>query len=602
MINRLLLVGLLGIGSFDSEAAMAGAAESITTNDLMRHIRFLADDRLEGRESGGAGNPEATEYVARHFAKFGLKPAGDRKDLLQPFEIGLNAELDASCALIARVHEKREKLLIGKDYLPFDNIDVGNGFGTLAFAGYGITAPNLGYDDYARVDVKNKIVLILRRTPDPSRNGGLFKPTGGRPNQHALFSTKLANAKKHGAKGILIVDAGKDRKTIEDMSDGGPWRMGSTEDSLPFAFVSYEKAAEWIATAKRDFASVLEGIDAGQRPDSFHMRSILITLNVKIRRDKARVHNVIGLLEGADPKLKNEFLVVGGHHDHVGYGRDRRKKGDAAFIHNGADDNASGTSAVLEIAQAFASAKQRPKRSILFMTFNAEERGLIGSRHYVNNPFVPITNTIAMLNLDMVGRGASGLDVGGVGTSPGFRELVKKTAEEFSLKLTMNPGGKAPSDNTSFYNKNLPVLFFYTGKHDDYHRPTDDWQKIDQPEIAQVAQMAYLIADHLANAPERPRFTKSDGNPVRRGRPRLLLGVMIDPEYGGDGVRALEVDENFPAGKAGIEKGDILLTLDGSKVSSVADIGRFLARKKKGDQVEARLERGGKPLTKQLTL
>ena len=579
-------------------AALPAPTETITTNDLMRHIRFLADDKLEGRESGGAGNPEATEYVAKEFRKYGLKPIG--KSLLQPFEIGLNAELDESCALMVRVRTDRQVLKIGKDYLPFDNIDKGSAFGPMVFAGYGITAPAQNYDDYAGINATNKIVLILRRTPDADRDNSLFKAAGGRPNAHALFTTKLANAKQHGAKGILIVDATPKRQTIEQMSDGGPWRMGPQKDSLPFAFVSYEVATKWFKSRNKDFAAVVKQMDEKQKPASFALNTLLVTLNVKIRRDKAKVNNVIGLLEGSDPKLKNEYLVVGGHHDHVGYGRDRRKRGDAEFIHNGADDNASGTSAVLELAQAFSSVKAKPKRSILFMTFNAEERGLIGSRHYVNNPLVPRTNTIARINLDMVGRGAQGLDVGGVGTSPGFLGMVKDVAKNFDFKMTTNPGGKAPSDNTSFYNKNMPVLFFYTGKHDDYHKPTDVWQKIDQPEIEQITRMAYLVADKLANAAERPKFTKSDGNPVRRGRPRLLLGIVIDPEYRGEGVKTTEVDPRFPAGKAGFKPDDILLTLDGKPVRSVADIGRFLARKKKGDKATAELKRDGKAITKEL--
>lgn len=591
---------LLAACATNAFAAQPPAIKTISTNDLMRHIRFLADDKLEGRESGGPGNPEATKYVAKEFRKYGLKPLGESKSLLQPFEIGLNAELDESCALSVRVREKREILKIGKDYLPFDNIDKGGAFGPMVFAGFGITAPKEGYDDYAGINATNKIVLILRRTPDTGGDNALFKSVGGRPNQHALFTTKLDNAKKHGAKAILIVDATKKRQTIEEMSDGGPWRMGRGDNSLPFAFVSYEKAVGWFESASKDFAETVAKIDADQKPASFPLSTLLVNLNVKIRRDKAKVNNVIGLLEGSDPKLKQEYLVVGGHHDHVGYGRDRRNRDDAKFIHNGADDNASGTSAVLEIAQAFTSAKSRPKRSIIFMTFNAEERGLIGSRHYVNNPLVPLTNTIAMINLDMVGRGAQGLDVGGVGTSPGFLKLIKDSASDFDLNLTTNPGGKAPSDNTSFYNKDMPVLFFYTGRHDDYHKPTDDWQKIDQSEIGEITRMAYVVATKLANAPERPKFTKSDGNPVRRGRTRLLLGIVIDTEYRGEGVRAADVDDRFPAGKAGIRKGDILKSLDGKPMGNVGDIGRFLSRKKKGDVVKAKLTRDGKPLSKEL--
>lgn len=581
---------------------MRGAVDSITTDDLMKHIRFLSDDRLKGRESGGPGNPEATEYVAERFRSYGLKPLGKDASFRQPFEISLNPELSKRCHMVVRVKARRRVLKLGEDYLPMDNVNKGEAFGKVVFAGYGITAPEVGYDDYLGINVTNRIALILRRTPDPKRDNSLFKAGKNAPNRHALFTTKLKNAQAHGATAVLILDAGKEHKSVAEMFDGGPFKIREQKDSVPFMFVRYGLVEEWFKTVEKDLKEVVKGMDVGQRTDSFELPTILATLRVEIERQKAKVDNVIGLLEGSDPKLKDEYLVVGGHHDHVGYGRDRRKKGDADFIHNGADDNASGTAAVLELAQAFAAAKQRPRRSILFMAFNAEERGLLGSRYYVNKPLVPLTNTIAMINLDMVGRGASGLDVGGVGTSPGFPKMVTAAGKKTSLKLSLTHGGKAPSDNTSFYNKNMPVLFFYTGKHDDYHKPTDDWEKIDKAEIQQVTRMAYDIANQLANAPARPKFTKADGNPIRRGRPRLLLGIQIDPEHGGEGVRVLEVTENLPAGKGGIRKGDILLSLDGKAMGNVTDIGRFLATKKKGNKIKAKIDRGGNEVEKELTL
>ncbi|MGB0579301.1 MAG: M28 family peptidase [Limisphaerales bacterium] len=569
----------------------------------MNHIQFLADDKLKGRESGGPGNPEATAYVAKQFKSFGLKPLGKGDSYLQPFKIAMNPELGRKCRMVVRVKADRQILKVGEDFLPMDNINEGDAFGKVVFAGYGITAPEVDYDDYLGINVTNRIALILRRSPDSSRDDSKFKNgSRGTPNRHALFNTKLANAKAHGARAVLILDAGAEHKSVKEMFDGGPYRIREQKGSIPFMWVRYGMVQDWMATAGKDLKDVVKGIDIGQRTDSFELPTILATLRVKIERQKVTVNNVIGLLEGSDPKLKNEYLVIGGHHDHVGFGRDRRNKGDGDFIHNGADDNASGTSAVLEMAQAFTSAKERPKRSILFMTFNAEERGLLGSRYYVDKPLIPLTNTIAMINLDMVGRGASGLDVGGVGTSPGFPEMIKRAGMKTDLKVTLTYGGKAPSDNTSFYNKNMPVLFFYTGKHDDYHKPTDDWEKIDKKEIQEVTRMAYGIANRLSNAPERPKFTKADGNPVRRGRPRLLLGIQIDPEHGGDGVRVLNVTAEQPAGKGGIAKGDVLLSLDGKPMRNVADIGRFLSTKKKGNKVKAVIDRGGKKVEKELTL
>ncbi len=591
-IVRFLFLAWMLPGVVGLVEGAGGGLDSISKSDLMRHIKHLADDKLEGRESGGPGNTPATEYVAAEFRRYGLKPISPTGDFLQPFEISLNAEFGGDTHFEIVTADGTQRMELGKDYLPFDNIDKGVATGAVVFVGYGITAQKEGYDDYAGLNVSNKVVLMLRKAPRDGKTNGLFRATAVRPNQHALFTTKLENAKRHGAKGILIVDASSKPQTMKQMSDGGPFRIGPQKNSLPFAFVSQVVASNWFSGIDRKLKETVEQIDNNEKPFSFALPKLSVDLKIQIKREKATVSNVIGLLEGSDPKVKDEYLVIGGHLDHVGYGRDRRNRGKSEFIHNGADDNASGTSAVLELAQAFAGLEEKPRRSILFMGFNAEERGLLGSRHYVDKPFIPLTNTIAMINLDMVGRGASGLDVGGVGTSPGFAEMVKSAATNFSFKLTLNPGGKAPSDNTSFYNKNLPVLFFYTGKHDDYHKPTDDWQKIDQAEIEKVTQMAFSIARQMADAPVRPKFTKSDGNPARRGRPRVLLGVVLQSDYAGKGVKVQEVMDNSPAAKAGLRPGDIIEKLGGKEVVGMPDITRFLALQRKGARSKVSIRRG----------
>jgi aminopeptidase YwaD len=591
-IRCLVLFVLVSVpGAIGAERGAVAALESITESNLMRHVRFLSDDSLEGRASGSDGNRRAAEYIAGQFREIGLETGGTNESFFQPFEIGLNPELGARCKLVVTTKEGEVLLQLNQDFLPFDHLDHGAGKGRLMFAGYGITAKDEGYDDYAGINVSNKVVLILRKQPREGRKDAVLKSTPSRPNTQAYFTTKLANAEKHGATAVLIVDASAKREDVAEMANGRPRRLGSSEVELPYSFVSYATASNWLAQVGQSLPAVVKGIDEAQQPKSFDLK-VSVSLEVEVKRDKAVINNLIGLLPGSDPSLKDEYVVVGGHFDHIGFGNNPTDRGKTERIHNGADDNASGSAAVIELARAFTSLKKRPRRNLLFMAFNAEERGLLGSRHYVNKPTVPLTNIVTMINLDMVGRGASGLDIGGVGTSPGFKPMVDALATNFELKVKTNPGGKAPSDNTSFYNKNIPVLFFYTGKHDDYHKPTDDWQRIDTAEIQSVTRLAYLSADRIANGAERPEFRKSDGNPVRRGRDRILLGIVIEVGGSGPGVRVQSVMPRLPAFKAGIRPGDVLLQFGGGEIKEQGDIARVLQRHKKGDKINGVLKRG----------
>ena len=570
------------------------ALNSITQSDLMKHIRFLADDSLEGRASGSDGNVRAAEYLAKEFARIGLKHAGTNGSYLQPFKIGLNAKLGKNNRLVVR-SKKGTSLKLGQDFLPFDQLDKGSGKGKVVFVGYGITAKEEKFDDYAGIDASNKVVLLMRKIPRENKEDAVFTASDGRPNQHAFFVTKLQNAQKHGASAVLIVDASAKREEVSKMSKGSPRPLGGAKTKIPFSFVSYEIASNWIASAGHSLPGLVREIDRTHQPKSFDL-DLSVELEVEVTRETATVNNLIGLLSGSDPKLKNEFVVVGGHMDHIGFGINPTDWGKTERIHNGADDNASGTAAVLEMAEAFSSLKKHPKRNLLFMAFNAEERGLLGSRHYVENPTVPLTNIVAMINLDMVGRGASGVDIGGVGTSPGFKPMIDALATNYDLRVTTNPGGKAPSDNTSFYNKDIPVLFYFTGRHDDYHKPSDDWQRIDKAQIESITRLAYLSVDRIANADKRPEFRKSDGNPTRRGRARILLGVVIDVGHQGEGVKVQSVMPNFPAARAKIKPGDILLKLGDAKTDELSEIGKALQKVKRGQSLKGTVKRGEETL------
>ncbi len=307
--------------------------------------------------------------------------------------------------------------------------------------------------------------------------------------------------------------------------------------------------------------------------------------------------NCIGLLKGSDEKLREEYIVIGGHMDHVGVMRGE--------IHNGADDNASGTSGVMELAEAFGALKVRPKRSIIFMTFGGEEKGLLGSKAYVNDPAIPNEKTVAMINLDMIGRSEDDyLFIGGTGTSPAWDGLLAKYNDKYGFALETAPGGLAPSDNTNFYRKGIPVLFFFTNIHEDYHLPGDDPEKVNAAAAERILRMVFEVVHEVAQAEERPGFTKEDSRALpkdfqermmeryrKQNRNQVRLGVRIDSGTSGVLVRSFSKDS--PAREAGLKKGDLIVAFEGDPVKSRRDLTSAVRKRKPGDTVTITVERDG---------
>ncbi|MBI1851883.1 MAG: M28 family peptidase [Planctomycetes bacterium] len=321
------------------------------------------------------------------------------------------------------------------------------------------------------------------------------------------------------------------------------------------------------------------------------------------------VKNVAGILPGTDPDLKREIVVIGGHYDHVGRGNFGSLGGPAARgqIHNGADDNASGTSAVLELAEAFS--MQPARRSILFLLFTGEEMGLVGSKYYCEHPLLPLDDTVAMLNMDMVGRSKDGyLFIGGVGTSPAWKPLIDQYTADTAFHLEMKDGGRAPSDNSSFYSKNVPVLFFFTNVHEDYHRPSDHWDKINFAGEREIARLVFEIADAVGNSSARPKFTESGGyalpDSMLRGNmtggpppSTPFLGITFASEAAaGEGVPVRSVVEESGAAKAGVKEGDRIVAVDGIPVADSAALLEKIRTHKIGDSVKLEVRRGDETL------
>ena len=596
---------------------VAAAADYVSPSEarMRSDVAYLADDAREGRGPGTKGIDAAADYIATVFKESGLKPAPGADGYFQKFTIRGDVTVGKPTELALRAPEGVTiDLELGKSFSP---LSLGGSAKLedlpIVFVGYGITAKDEGskldYDDYAGIDVKDKAVLLVRREPQQEKADSPF--SGTQPSIYAGFRHKAANASQHEAKAVLFVNdlgGAKDGKDelLQISSAGG---SGS---GIPFVMITRAVADKLLAAAKAESLEDFEkAVDADLKPRSKPLEGCVVRGEVTLERSQVAVKNVIGVLEGSGP-LADETIVVGGHYDHLGFGG----SGSLAFgdrtIHNGADDNASGTAMVMEMARRLARRTEPLPRRVVFMAFTGEERGLLGSQHYVEHPLYPLKDTVAMLNFDMVGRlnDKGDLTIFGARTSPGFEKLITALAESQGIKPGIIPGTQAEffaSDHASFYTKDIPVLFAFTGTHGDYHRPTDDVERINFNGMTRVANLGELLLLDLAERPERPTFTKLAGGrlPVasRTGGPaRAYLGSR--PAYGADvkGVKLEGVSEGSPAEKAGLKGGDVIVKFDGKDVTDVEGFMELLSAKKPGDKIEVVVQREGKDVSIPVTL
>jgi hypothetical protein len=355
-------------------------------------------------------------------------------------------------------------------------------------------------------------------------------------------------------------------------------------------------------------SALQKDIDANLTPKSFPLHGIKADIRTDAKRLKKEIKNVIAYLPGNDPALSKEFIVIGAHYDHLGLGeRNSLAPKEIGHIHHGADDNASGTAGVLELAKAFVQSRARLQRSLVFITFAGEELGLLGSSYYTKTPLFPLDKTIAMLNMDMIGRPRQNkLHVGGIGTSPRFAEMLSLLSKQVDLSLDFSQSGYGSSDHTPFNIKGIPVLFFFSGLHSDYHKPSDTWDKIDAASAQKVLQLVYLAALELDRHSERPPYVKVQEPMPMAGGGRSGYGAYFGsiPDFAEDvkGVRFADVRENSPAAKAGLKPGDVLIQFDGKPVTNLQDFTYGLRSKKPGDAVEVIVLRGERRLKVKVTL
>jgi hypothetical protein len=569
----------------------------ISAGELLAHVKRLSADEWKGRESGGPEEILATDYVAERFRAAGLEPAGEGGTFFQPvpFTVGIREEPGGVFALAAG----GPALEPGVDFRALSASASGELEAPLVFAGYGISSAELRYDDYEGLDVKGRIVVLFRHSPHAE--GAWAAP--GTLLRHAPFIAKIRNAEERGAAAVVVVnDPWSLRGRPDELHSGD---IGGGTAKIPCLHMTLRGAAGFLLRAFEGTAEELEGmIHAGGAPQPASRPSEMrARIRVKVAPVEMSGRNVCGLLRaGAEGGKPDEVIVLGAHHDHVGVGKfGSLAQGPAEFgrIHNGADDNASGTAAILELADHFASRRGTLRRSILFLTFTGEERGLLGSAHFVEHPTVPRDRWIAMINMDMVGRlFAQSLFVGGVGTSPAFRPILERRAAELGVKVVFGEGGLAPSDNTSFYRKGVPVLFLFSGMHEDYHRPGDDWEKIDAEGMRKSAALCGAVAADLADLPGKPEFRRADRGGMGPPQPYLGISGGAHPR----GVRVEGVAEQSPAAAAGLLAGDVLLSVGGEPTPDIAALRKALASRKPGEAVPLEVLRGGEVLPLSATL
>jgi len=595
-------------------AASNAWAERPTTEpafhvDVRQTVEFLASDSLEGRMIGTPGIDQASDRIADDFARLGLQPVPKLDGYFQPFTMITRVDPDpAQTRLTLAGHS----LKLGEDFVPLRSSAQQSAGGLVVFVGYGIVDPAHKLDEYAGINVKGKIVLAMRFEPHDSKGRSRF--AGEDWSADAVIAEKVRTAVEHGAAGVLLVNP----PTYHN-DDGliSFTRHDTFSATVPVMQVSVAAADDLLKrSGGADLKSRQASIDESLKPASAVLTSSEASLAVKFADTVKQVRNVAAMLPGAGDHA-DEYVVVGAHYDHLGHGGPGSLAPWSHGIHHGADDNASGTTAMLALADRFAHAGPQ-KRSIIFIAFTGEEEGLIGSQHFVSNCPVPTRKIVAMLNLDMVGR-VSGekLLIGGEGTAAAFPKMVEDADRGLPLKLgEFGKGGIGPSDHTSFALKRIPVLFFFSGLHLDYHRPTDTADKINYVGMNEVIDLGQRVLTAMTAMPRAEyngsydagglmQMLGSSTQPAGSSHGgRASLGAIPDYAQGEDakdGMRIGGIMPGSPADKSGLRQGDVVTRFDDRAIGNMMDYTEALGKAKPGQAVKLQILRGKSPLTVEVT-
>ncbi len=581
---------------------------------IQEHVEFLADDALEGRMTGSEGSKRAADYIVDQFTKLNLQPAGEEGDYFQTFEFTAGRKIipgENRFYLTRKIEGAEEQLefKVEQDFLPLSFSSNGVVEGEVVFVGYGLAVPGEageGYNSYAGIDVKDKIVVALRYVPEAvtsERRQQLI--------QYAGIRYKAVQARDNGAKAFLTVsgpnspNAGKIIPLNFD--------SGSADSGIVAGSISHTVANTLLAQADKNLKEVQTGLD-NENPHfvgEFAIPNVKVKISASIEKIKKTDNNVLAMLPPTHHTENSEYIIVGAHYDHIGYGEigSLAKGEEKSKIHNGADDNASGTAVVLKLAEMFREEHQNNpekfKRGVIFALWSGEELGLIGSTHFVNDPVLPLNDVAAYINFDMVGRLRNNkLVLQGTGSSPIWTKLIEKRNVLVGFNLAVKKDPYMPTDVTAFYPKNVPVLSFFTGLHKDYNRPTDDVETLNYGGLERITNLAYGIVSDLISADKRPEYLKVERNKPEegsRGTLRAYVGTIPDYTTEDDGVKLSGVIAGGPADKAGLKGGDIIIEFGTKKIENIYDFTYALDAVKIGEAVEVVVMRDGQKVKLKVT-
>lgn len=521
-------------------------ADKIVLNDLRSHVNFLADDKLEGRRTGSVGEKLAYEYISQQFAKNGLLPKGDNETFIQAFPVNEGKMVDTASYFMINGN----KLEVEKEFFPF------------------IFSANKKVETQTSLSLSepgNTWFWDLKETLEENKDNPHFDLANA-------ITTRVGDITAKGATALVIYNSStiKDELKFEAKAKAEPVK-------IPVVYITREAKKKYL-----DDETI----------------TVDLNINCVISEKKRAGHNVIGYIDNGAANT----IIIGAHFDHLGYGEDHNSlfTGAAAQVHNGADDNASGTAAMIELGKMIKGSKLK-KSNYLFIAFSGEELGLFGSKYFTDHPTIDLAKVNYMVNLDMVGRlsdSTHGLTIGGYGTSPAWAGLISNKDKYFTIKF--DSSGTGPSDHTSFYRKDIPVLFFFTGVHSDYHKPSDDANKINFMGELQIVKYIYNIINASATK-EKLYFTKTREAAAGKSTFKVSLGIMPDYTYNGNGVRVDGVSEGKMAQRIGIKAGDIIIQLGDHAFTDVQTYMGTLSKFNKGDSTKVKVKRGDEILTFDIT-
>jgi len=581
----IIMGGVMIVSKSNKEKIDPGSAE-IMTYEILEHIKYLSSDKLEGRFPGSEGSKKAIKYISKNWEAQGVLPAGTKK-YEQPFSY--ISKVSLGNRNILRVRNSKSRYKIKKDFIPIGWSGNGNIDDKVVFVGYGFDIDDsLSWNDYINVNVKNKWVLMFLNGPD---GNSPHSPYG----YHKKLYNKVIAARDRGVGGILFMEREeKENNKLKPLV----YRQSASSAGLPIIQITHAVANNIINDKDKTVANLRSKIDQELASFSFELdRKVSARVNLKFEKETAT--NVVGFIEGSDPILNKEYIIIGAHYDHLGYGghMSGSLNPDSMQIHNGADDNASGIAGILELSHKLMTNKKLLGRSIIAICFDAEEKGLLGSKFYTQTPTKDLEQTAIMINMDMIGRlNEKPITVGGVGSAKTFSETIEVVQKNHTLKIDKNISGMdfGRSDHASFYREDIPVLFFFTGAHQDYHKPSDDWDKIDYQGEKEILNFVYDLIVQLSTNKEKPIFTEITNDNSDNQSPSFNVTLGVIPSYGSQKI-GMEIDgisrKNGPADKAGMKKGDIIIEINNKKIRNIYDYMARLAELNSGDKIIVKIIR-----------